>query len=275
MPFTIIHISDLHFHAFPRSLPKYASKQALGSLNLLLSRRQQYPDQRFNKLVSELQNTNWDHLVISGDITSLSLEQEFRKARQLLQPLLKYPDKVTVIPGNHDRYIRAACQPDLFNKYFARYFVKTGIKTQRLTEDWHLIGWDSTHPNDWITAGGTVSRATLLSTEAYIRAQAPHIRFLLVNHYPLWFPPGQQVKPHHELYNLAHVLHWIKHQPRIAVYLHGHIHRNWSHQMSRETEPLHLINSASTTETLRPGQLSSYHRIQLHGSQIEVEPLLL
>ncbi len=274
MAFTIVHISDLHFHAFPGNWQECASKRALGLINLFFKRQRHYPEERYQTLVKVLRKLEWDHLIISGDLTCVSLEQEFQKARQRFQPLLEDPKKATIVPGNHDRYVKAACQPDLFRKYFGEFFVESGIKTQALTPDWHLIGWDSTHPNDWITAAGTVTRETLLATESYIQAQPPGTRFILVNHYPLWFPPTQTVKPLHELYNLAYVFDWIKRQPRIAIYLHGHIHHNWSHQLPRKSEPLYLINSASSTSKLQPGQTSAFHRIHLAGSQIEIEPLL-
>ena len=273
MPFTIVHISDPHFHALPGSIGEWRSKRALGAMNLL-RRRWRFPLERAEKLVKTLQQLQWDHLVISGDITSLSLEQEFQTARQTLKPLLEHPQKVTVIPGNHDRYVKAACQPDFFWQYFGDCFVKSGIKTQKLTDEWHLIGWDSTHPNDWMTAAGTVTRETLLATESYIQAQSAQTRFILVNHYPLWYPSDQADKPLHRLYNGAYVLHWIQQQPQVAIYLHGHIHENWAHQVSRATAPLYLINSASSTARLRPGQRSAFHRIHLENTKIEIEPLV-
>ena len=251
---------------------------------MLLRKRWFFPLARAEKLVRTLQEYQWDHLVISGDVTNLALEEEFQTASRVLKPLLKDPEKVTIVPGNHDRYVKEVDQYDLFHQYFGAFFVRqTGIKAQPLTEDWHLVGWDSTHPNDWLTASGTVKRETLLATDAYIRNQSDRTRFILVNHYPLWFPAGHVIKPSHELHNLAHVLHWVKQQSRIAVYLHGHVHQNWSYCMrrrdsNRQSRPLYLVNSASSTA--KPShwdstnsRQSAFHRIHLAGPQIDIEAL--
>ena len=71
--------------------------------NLLFRRARQYPLQRAKMLVGQIQNMKWDHLVISGDLTQLSLEAEFALARETLGPLLKDRKRGTIIPGNHDR----------------------------------------------------------------------------------------------------------------------------------------------------------------------------
>ncbi|MBF0287288.1 MAG: metallophosphoesterase [SAR324 cluster bacterium] len=277
MPFTIVHLSDLHFHSYPKTFQEWTSKRALGALNLFLRKKKHYPLERAKKLVHTLQELQWDHLVISGDLTYLALEEGFARARCVLEPLLDIPEKVTIIPGNHDRYVEAACQPDLFEKTFSPFIFKgeassNGMGTQQLTEQWHLVSWDCTHPNDWLTASGTVRRKTMLATEAYIRAQPAGSRFIITNHYPVWFPPGEIIESGHELYNLAHAQHWVMQQPQVIIYLHGHVHRNWNHKLSRDGNPLYMVNSASST-SVSTAQHSSFHRIHIDGLQVSVEPM--
>ena len=103
---TIIHISDLHFHTYPQNFQECKSKRILGMGNLFFRRVRQYPLQRAKLLVEQILQMKWDHLVISGDLTQLSLEREFSLARETLAPLLKDPERVTIIPGNHDRYVK-------------------------------------------------------------------------------------------------------------------------------------------------------------------------
>ena len=132
MSTSIIHISDLHFHTYPHNFRDWKSKRILGAANLLFRRARQFPLQRAKKLVAEIQKMNWDHLVISGDITQLSLEKGFSRARETLDPLLKDPQRVTIIPGNHDRYVRQATGNDLYNKYFGEFFGKSEIHHDRI-----------------------------------------------------------------------------------------------------------------------------------------------
>ena len=69
---------------------------------------------------------------------------------------------------------------------------------------------------------------------------------------------------------------WILRHPQIRLYLHGHIHKNWIHHLPRDSGPeLLLLNSAASTSTLRSGQVSSFHQIDLNGDNVRVSPILL
>ena len=218
----------------------------------------------------------WDHLGISGDLTQLALEKGFSRARKTLEPLLTNPERVTVIPGNHDRYVRQAAGTDLFSQYFGEFFGKKEIHVRKLNSDWVIIGWDSAHPNDWLSAAGTVRRSTIQATEDLLQSYPAKTQFIIVNHYPLTFPEGWKCDRFHELYNLVPVRSWILRHPQIRLYLHGHIHKNWLHRLPRDSGPeLLLLNSAASTSTLRSGQESSFHQINLYGDDVRVSPILL
>ena len=273
---TIIHISDLHFHSYPKYFRDYKSKRILGVTNLLLRRAKQYPIKRAEALVSQIEQIKWDHLIISGDLTQLSLECEFSLAREKLEPLLKDPKRVTIIPGNHDRYIHERCDKDYYKQYFGEFFGNDEIHVRKIKSNWVIVGWDSTHPNDWVTASGTVRRSTIVATENLLKNFPEKSRYIIVNHYPLTFANGWKVNSRHELYNFVPVREWILRHEKIRLYLHGHIHQNWQHRLIRESESeLWLINSASSTSRLQPGQKSSFHRIDLLGEKVVIKPILL
>jgi len=90
--------------------------------NLFFRRAKQYPLERAKLLVEQIQQLKWDHLVISGDLTQLSLERGFSLARETLEPLLKDPARVTIIPGNHDRYVKQSGGKDYYQQYFGEFF---------------------------------------------------------------------------------------------------------------------------------------------------------
>ena len=273
---TIIHISDLHFHTYPQNIQEYKPKRILGMGNLIIRRARQYPLQRAKMLVEQINQMKWDHLVISGDLTQLSLEREFSLARETLEPLLEDPERITIIPGNHDRYVSESGVKDYYKQYFGEFFGDEEIHFRKLNSHWVIVGWDSAHPNDGLTASGTVRRSTIQATENLLGSFTEKTRFIIVNHYPLTFPEGWKVDHFHELYNLLPVRNWILRQPNIRLYLHGHIHCNWQHRLSRGSSPeLLLLNSASSTSKLHPGQKSSFHKIELAGDKIKVTPILL
>ncbi|MDP7621386.1 MAG: metallophosphoesterase [SAR324 cluster bacterium] len=273
---TIIHISDLHFHSYPQKFSEFNAKRILGATNLLIRRAREFPLKRAKLLVEIIQKMEWDHLVISGDITQLSLEKEFSLAREILDPLLIKSERVTVIPGNHDRYINQHDGTDLFTKYFGEFFGKNEIHVSEINQKWILVGWDSAHPNDLRTAAGTVKNITIQATEKLLQNFPDQTNFIVVNHYPLTFPEDWKFDRSHELYNLVPVRNWILQNPQIRLYLHGHIHLNWVHRLTRDSAPeLLLVNSAASCSKLYNGQSSSFHQIVLEDSKVKVNPILL
>ena len=67
---------------------------------------------------------DWDHLVISGDLTQLALPEEFARARMALRPVLKDQERVSIVPGNHDYYVSETEESDNFHSYFGSFFGK-------------------------------------------------------------------------------------------------------------------------------------------------------
>ena len=272
---TIIHISDLHFHKYPKNFSEWKPKRFLGAANTFFRRARQFPIERSKKLVEQIKKMKWDHLVISGDLTQLSLESEFILAREILDPLLNDEKKVTIVPGNHDRYVVQNITKDLFIKYFGNFFGKKNVHLQEINSDWIIIGWDSAHPNGWLSSAGAVRRSTIVETEKIIHGFSEEKNFIIVNHFPLTFPENWKLDHSHELLNLLPVRKWILRFPQIRLYLHGHIHLNWIHNLARDSKNgLILVNSAASNALPSSGQKSSFHEIVLEGKKININPIL-
>ncbi len=278
-PFILLHISDIHVHGLPWDARQWLSKRALGGLNLLLNRRRRYPRERLRALVADLDGMAWEHLVLSGDVTQLATAGEFAHARELLAPLLtRGAGRVTVIPGNHDRYVndRAGLEgfADAFGEFCPAHQGHAGMTVKPLCAGWWLCGWDSARPAGWFSAEGAVPEATLAATARWMETLPPDDKVVLVNHYPLHFPPGFPRKRRHDLVNLDVVRERVAAWP-VRLYLHGHDHHNWVLTRPVTGGSLTLVNSASSSQVPRRGQTSSYHRILLDGDAIEVEPMAL
>src|SRR5262249_29827077 len=69
-----------------------------------LRRRFVHRQSVLDRVVADLAQARPDHVAVTGDITNISLPQEFENAAAWLQRIGP-PDRVSVIPGNHDRYI--------------------------------------------------------------------------------------------------------------------------------------------------------------------------
>ncbi len=101
-PLRIAHISDLHVLS-PRGVEWRSivfNKRITGYANLLLSRGRVYRRELLDAVLAEAA-ARADHVVVTGDITNLSLEPEFEAARSLLAGVARAVE-VSVVPGNHD-----------------------------------------------------------------------------------------------------------------------------------------------------------------------------
>jgi 3',5'-cyclic AMP phosphodiesterase CpdA len=105
--FTLAHLSDPHLPPLPSPrLSELAGKRALGYLNWTSNRHKFHKREVLDALVSDLQAQSPDHIAVTGDLVNLALEAEFAPSRAWLESI-GAPDRVTVIPGNHDAYVRA------------------------------------------------------------------------------------------------------------------------------------------------------------------------
>src|SRR6202045_771375 len=104
--FTLAHLSDPHLPPLPAGrLRDLAGKRAFGYLNWTRNRHRFYRRDVLDALVSDMQAQMPDHIAITGDLVNLALEAEFAPARAWLESV-GAPDRLTVIPGNHDAYVR-------------------------------------------------------------------------------------------------------------------------------------------------------------------------
>jgi 3',5'-cyclic AMP phosphodiesterase CpdA len=105
--FTLAHLSDPHLPPLPGlRLADLAGKRALGYLNWKRNRQKVHKRDVLDALVADMQAQRPDHIAVTGDLVNLALEAEFAPARAWLESV-GASDRVTVIPGNHDAYVRA------------------------------------------------------------------------------------------------------------------------------------------------------------------------
>jgi 3',5'-cyclic AMP phosphodiesterase CpdA len=106
--FTLAHLTDLHLGPLPQMRRRdLASKRLFGYINWQRNRSHKADDQILAALVDDIQAQQPDHIVVTGDLVNLALREEFVAAGNWLKQLGS-PDRVTVVPGNHDAYVPGA-----------------------------------------------------------------------------------------------------------------------------------------------------------------------
>jgi 3',5'-cyclic AMP phosphodiesterase CpdA len=117
----IAHVSDLHVLS-PRGFEWRRilfNKRITGYANLLRQRGRVYRREYLAAVLSAAA-AQADHLVVTGDITNLSLEREFEEARALLDGAARTVE-VTVVPGNHDLYLPSIHDERRFPHHFGTF----------------------------------------------------------------------------------------------------------------------------------------------------------
>ncbi len=104
--FTLAHLSDVHLSPVTGFSPRHwNAKRALGFLNWQWARRPVHVRSVADRLVADAVALRADHIAITGDLINLGLPAEYEAALHWLESVGP-PERVTVIPGNHDIYTR-------------------------------------------------------------------------------------------------------------------------------------------------------------------------
>ena len=106
--FTLAHLSDPHLAPLPA--PRWRDligKRVTGYINWQRKRRFIHDAEVLGKIVADLKAQAPDHIAVTGDLANIALAEEFARGRDWLQDL-GAPHDVSLVPGNHDAYVRQA-----------------------------------------------------------------------------------------------------------------------------------------------------------------------
>src|SRR5574337_1957827 len=197
--FRFAHLSDLHLTSLVNAkIRDLLSKRALGYLSWRFRRRREHLPTILDALRHDLSGLAPDHIVITGDLTHIGLPDECQQARRWLE-MLGSPGDVTVVPGNHDTYIRSRWEDTL--ALWMPYMVSDpGLNigerqeaggslfpSVRMRGPVVLIGVTSARPSAPFFATGSLGLAQLERLAAVLdhtRRQG-RFRILLIHHPPV------------------------------------------------------------------------------------------
>jgi 3',5'-cyclic AMP phosphodiesterase CpdA len=188
--FTLAHLSDPHLPPLPAARVRdLAGKRALGYLNWTRNRHKYHRREVLDALVADLQAQRPDHIAVTGDLVNLALEAEFTPAQAWLESV-GTPQQVTVVPGNHDAYVRATRHhfAGAFEKYLRGDAGVDGAPFPfvRRRGPLALIGVSSAVPTPPLMATGRLGRAQLDALDRHLADLSTDDAFrVLLVHHPL------------------------------------------------------------------------------------------
>jgi 3',5'-cyclic AMP phosphodiesterase CpdA len=230
---SFVHLSDLHFtHPRPRG-NELGFKLALGLPAWFLRRRHLYQSAVLAVLEDELRRRRPDHVVITGDLTSLGTEAEYREAAAWLGHLGE-SDDITVVPGNHDATGRRSLVRGLpvwqsYTRSDACRSFAASVKDAppvfpivRIRGPAMIIGLSSATTTNPLLASGRLDARELMMLEDLLVAGAARglFRIVLVHH-----PPHGGIVTHRKRLENGAVLLDVLRRRGAELVLHGHAHR--------------------------------------------------
>ena len=266
MTFTLAHLSDVHLGPLPRPRSTdLLGKRMLGFINWQ-RRRRQYSRIFLDRLMSDLAEQRPDHIAITGDLVNIALPEEFRLARAWLETIGS-PETVTVVPGNHDAYVRLRRDPGLkrWDDYMRGnwesgrliFAPEHGFPFVKRLGEVALIGLSSAVPTMPLMASGRLGPRQLATMGLALDAlrEEQLCRVILVHHPPL---PG--MSPWKSALHDARAAQSALIQHGAELVLHGHAHRDSITPLLTPQGPLFVVGVASASSAFRRiGRVARYN----------------
>jgi 3',5'-cyclic AMP phosphodiesterase CpdA len=196
--FVLAHLSDPHLGPLPRPrLSELAGKRAAGFVNWRRKRHRIHHTEVLARITADLKAQAADHIAVTGDLVNISLAGEYAPARAWLAALGP-PRDVTLVPGNHDAYVRAAKRyPQLHWGEYMRgdEAVETAFPFVRRRGPLVLIGLSTAVPTAPFLATGRLGREQAAMLAAALERYRDEGLFrVVIMHHPPISKPGRHFK---------------------------------------------------------------------------------
>jgi 3',5'-cyclic AMP phosphodiesterase CpdA len=273
--FRLAHVTDLHVRNFAGARVRdFFGKRAVGALNLAVIRRHKYRMELLAALGEDLRARPHDHLMVSGDLGNVSLASEWRAARAWIERSSPSVENTTVIPGNHDAYVKEVVVSGAFEQVFAPYqsadlrLAADPYPFARLRGEIALVCASTCVPTGDLGAWGQVGEAQLRRIEALLAAPEVRARFrvLAIHHPPVMHRPPENR-------NLRDRTKLVEVLARVGaeLVLHGHDHRDEFTELDGpDGRRIPVVGAGSASYAGSAERCSRYNIYEIDGSRLDV-----
>lgn len=253
-----VHFSDPHLTALPplwAQVPtgpaaegakaRNSIKRRLGHLSWQRKRRFEHRQEVLDVLLAHVRSSDPAQIILTGDLTHIGLEAEFREAAQWLRAVAP-PQHLALVPGNHDATASDSCQfqRDHWAAYLRGDDGSDSWPSLRVRAGIAFIGLNSAVVTRPLLAAGMVGdgqRARLAQLLRDCHAQGL-FRVVYLHHCPL---PGLE-KWRKRLVD-AGKLRDVFAETGVELVLHGHGHRYHQHDLHTATGTARIIAAPSAS----------------------------
>jgi len=262
--FVLAHLTDPHLAPLPTPhLTELMGKRLLGYLNWRRSRYRIHRTEQLDLLVRDLKAQAPDHVTVTGDLVNIALVAEFIQARTWLQAL-GAPHDITLVPGNHDGYVRAALAMQAAQ--WGDYMRDDGANSDavrfpfvRQRGPLALIGLSTSVPTGPFMATGRLGDAQIARLDALLTAHADHCRVVLIHH-----PPTTPHSRFKRLVDAADLLAVLRRRGAELV-LHGHDHVHALEWLDGPDRPIPALGVPSASASGDHVERAAYNLYRIDG----------
>jgi 3',5'-cyclic AMP phosphodiesterase CpdA len=276
--FTLAHLSDPHLPMPTARTGQLLNKRATGYVNWWRHRVHLHVPEALAAVVADIKAQRPDHIALTGDLVNVSLPQEFRRAADWLAAFDR-PDRITVIPGNHDVYVPIPWNQGL--GLWGAYIAGDGespaggfdvFPTLRRRDGVALIGLSTGVAKPPFLATGDLGPAQIARARRLLEETGREglCRIVLIHH-----PPLLDQSRFKHLTDAAAFQAMIR-QVGCEAVLHGHNHRSEVARIDGPQGPVPVlgVTSASAAPASKYGR-ARYHLIRIDrvadGWRLKVE----
>jgi 3',5'-cyclic AMP phosphodiesterase CpdA len=198
------------------------NKRILGYLSWWRRRRRVHRVETLEAVVADMRHSAPDHVAVTGDLTHVGLPDECGAALRWLESL-GIAQRVSLVPGNHDRYVVAPFDSTvgLWRDYFRGDDGAAAFPFVRRRNGIALIGVDTAVPTAPFLASGRVGDLQRERLARVLKETAAEGRFrvVLLHHSPLADGHTRR-KRLTDARDVTDVL--TKHGAELVIHGHGH-----------------------------------------------------
>lgn len=268
--FKMAHIADLHFSKISFGLSQFFSKRCIGNLNLIFNRCRIYKNDRPFSLVNTFKKYGITHVLITGDLSTTSSNEEFEIAQTLIEEFQKEQILVLTIPGNHDAYTKSSYNKKLFYRYFEDLHSPSlgfTLKEHKVSgyflgHHWWVVKLDTTYPAPFYHSTGKYTKEQDTHLRALLACIPEEDSILMMNHFPLFY----HEHPKRIMYGAELLRSTLALYPNVKLYLHGHTHRHSIADLRGNRLPI-ILDSGSASHTKR----GSWNLVEIYSSGCIIE----
>ena len=265
----LAHLSDPHLTSLNGiSWNELANKRFFGYLSWLAVRKHQHKTSILKALLNDLKTLRPDHIAITGDLTHIGTGNEFREVSHWLSELGP-PEKVTIIPGNHDHYVHTDWREKLFHwlPYLGDGIEKDHVyrfPLLRCRGKIAMIGVSSAAPTMPFLATGRIGKAQLQRLDSLLAdlGDRKMFRIILLHHGPI---PGSD-SYRRRLVDGSELISILMHRGAELV-LHGHRHKNMEAVIKTKMGDIPVFGVASASiESGKDHRTATYNLFRIRRS---------